>query len=213
MDLSNLHAPGVLMLTSRIVGCCGWSRCGGADPPSLMKTLGNWSRRPRPTPCVTHQCQETSAYSLCHTPVSGDLGLLLVSHTSVRRPRPTPCVTHQCQETSAYSLCHTPVSGDLGLLLVSNTSARRPRPTPCCHTPVSGDLGLLLVSHTIVRRPRPSPCCHTPVLRSFVKRLIQCCLVFSYLWNYICRRVLSAIFKRWYGQYTYNVAQCLTNQA
>ena len=45
MALSNLHTPAVLMLISHIIGCCGWSRCWGADPPSLVKTLWNWSRR------------------------------------------------------------------------------------------------------------------------------------------------------------------------
>ena len=45
MALSNLHTPAVLMLISLIIGCCGGSRCGGADPPSLVKTLWNWSRR------------------------------------------------------------------------------------------------------------------------------------------------------------------------
>ena len=87
MDLSKLHAPGVLMITSLIMGSCGGSRCGEADAPSLMKTLWNWSRRPRPT----RQCQDTLAYSL-------------LAHISARRHRPTPCVTNQCQETSAYSL-------------------------------------------------------------------------------------------------------------
>ena len=45
MALSNLHTPAVLMLISLIIVCCGGSRCGGADPPSLVKTLWNWSRR------------------------------------------------------------------------------------------------------------------------------------------------------------------------
>ena len=41
MALSNLHTPAVLMLISLIIGCCGGSRCGEADPPSLVKTLWN----------------------------------------------------------------------------------------------------------------------------------------------------------------------------
>ena len=41
--LSNLHTPAVLI--SLIIGRCGGSRCGGAVPPSLVKTLWNWSRR------------------------------------------------------------------------------------------------------------------------------------------------------------------------
>ena len=48
MALCNLHTlavPAVLMLTSLIIGFCGRPRCGGADPPSLVKTLWNWSRR------------------------------------------------------------------------------------------------------------------------------------------------------------------------
>ena len=45
---SNLHTPAVLMLISLIIGCCGGSRCGGADPPSLVKTLWNWSREATP---------------------------------------------------------------------------------------------------------------------------------------------------------------------
>ena len=45
MALSNLHTPAVLILISLIIGCCGGSRCGGADPQSLVKTLWNWSRR------------------------------------------------------------------------------------------------------------------------------------------------------------------------
>ena len=45
MALSNLHTPAVLRLISLIIGCCGGSKCGGADPPSLVKTLWNWSRR------------------------------------------------------------------------------------------------------------------------------------------------------------------------
>ena len=45
MALSNLHSPALLMLISLIIGCCGGSMCGGADPPSLVKTLWNWSRR------------------------------------------------------------------------------------------------------------------------------------------------------------------------
>ena len=39
MALSNLHTPAVLMLISLIIGCCVGSRCGGAYPPSLVKTL------------------------------------------------------------------------------------------------------------------------------------------------------------------------------
>ena len=45
MALSNLHTPAVLMLISLINGCCGGSRCGRAAPPSVVKTLWNWSRR------------------------------------------------------------------------------------------------------------------------------------------------------------------------
>ena len=45
MDLSNLHTPAVVMLYSRIIGCCGGSRCGGADPIYVVKKLCNWSRR------------------------------------------------------------------------------------------------------------------------------------------------------------------------
>ena len=45
MGLSNVHTTAVLMLISLITGCCGGSRCGGADPPSLVKTLWNWYRR------------------------------------------------------------------------------------------------------------------------------------------------------------------------
>ena len=45
MALSNLQTPAVLMLISLIVGCCGGSRFRGADPPSLVKTLWNWSRK------------------------------------------------------------------------------------------------------------------------------------------------------------------------
>ena len=54
MALSNFHTPAVLVLISLIIGCCGESRCGGADPPSLVKTLWNWSRRISPFSLLSH---------------------------------------------------------------------------------------------------------------------------------------------------------------
>ena len=48
MYLSNLHTPAVFMLYlyvgyAGVLGCCGGSKCGGADPSSLVKTLWNYS--------------------------------------------------------------------------------------------------------------------------------------------------------------------------
>lgn len=56
MDLSNLHTPAVFMLYlyvgyagvlgcwgAAVLRCCGGSKCGGADPSSLVKTLWNYS--------------------------------------------------------------------------------------------------------------------------------------------------------------------------
>ena len=45
IDLVNLHTPTVSTVMSHMLGCCGGTRCGGAVPSSLMKTLWNCSKR------------------------------------------------------------------------------------------------------------------------------------------------------------------------
>ena len=45
IDLGNLHTPTASTVMSHMLGCCGGTRCGGADPSSLVKTLWNCSKR------------------------------------------------------------------------------------------------------------------------------------------------------------------------